>query len=333
MADQLFATLDPTVAAAEAARRAPVHRHATRSGSSASCRTTWWRRSGRRSRRSRLAELIVHVADASSPERRRADRRRAAGAGRDRRRRHPRGPGAEQDRPAHRLRAGPPRAPLPGSVPVSALTGEGIEGLLGHAGRGAAPSARRGHAAGARTGARTSIARLYRDAEVLATRHEGEGTSCTHGWACASWPRSASSSRPSGAGAPERPPLRRSAGGFPCVQRASPCHGPVITSRGSARAPWPGAAPASGAGRSGGSAPAASGSGHGSCRSVTVSPSVRAASPSSETKPSASGGVRVIEVVARAQRHGRAVQQVLRVEPLGEDARALAQPSARPRGP
>ena len=51
VADQLFATLDPTTRKLELPGRPAGRRCPTRWGSSASCRTTSWRRSVRRSRR------------------------------------------------------------------------------------------------------------------------------------------------------------------------------------------------------------------------------------------------------------------------------------------
>jgi GTP-binding protein HflX len=122
-----------------------------------------------------LAELIVHVADASSPnvgEQIDAVRRvlEEIGAGDvpevlalnkiDRL------SGSERVRLARRY---------PGSVPVSALTGEGVDGLLATLDEALphppvevtlmVPYARE-----------DLVARLYRNAEVLSTRHDPEGT-------------------------------------------------------------------------------------------------------------------------------------------------------------
>jgi hypothetical protein len=101
VANQLFATLDPTVRRIEL----PSGRAAAVGTRSIERSHELVERSVRRSRRSR-ARPDVHVADASSPDViEQIDAVREAG--RDRRRPHPRGPGAQQNRPALRDRARP----------------------------------------------------------------------------------------------------------------------------------------------------------------------------------------------------------------------------------
>ena len=113
VADQLFATLDPTVRRL----KLPGGRRCTVSDTVGfvsklphdlveAFRSTL--------EEVTMAELIVHVADAVLAGARRADRGRAARPGRDRGRRHPRGAGPEQDRPAQRIGAGAARPPVPG---------------------------------------------------------------------------------------------------------------------------------------------------------------------------------------------------------------------------
>ena len=63
----LFATLDPTVRRTETATAAAT-RWPTRSASSATSRTSWWRRSARRWRRSATRDLVLHVVDASDED-------------------------------------------------------------------------------------------------------------------------------------------------------------------------------------------------------------------------------------------------------------------------
>ncbi len=66
VADQLFATLDPTVRRLKLPGRAPLHAGRHGGVRRASCRTIWWRRSDPRWRKCRSPSSIVHVADASS---------------------------------------------------------------------------------------------------------------------------------------------------------------------------------------------------------------------------------------------------------------------------
>ena len=107
---------------AAAGRRSP-----TPWGSSASCRTTSSRRSARRSRRWRWPPCPPRGGRLRARAGR-ADRRRAAGPRRDRRGGPPRGARPQQDRRGRGLRAGPAARRYPGSVAVSALTGEGLRG-------------------------------------------------------------------------------------------------------------------------------------------------------------------------------------------------------------
>ena len=86
---------DPPAATCRAARSCSAP---TPSASSAGSRTSWWRRSAPRSRRSRDADLLVHVVDGAAADADAADRRRARGAARDRRRRRARAARGEQDR-------------------------------------------------------------------------------------------------------------------------------------------------------------------------------------------------------------------------------------------
>ena len=79
-----------------------------------------------------LADLIVHVVDASAPEERRLARhaRGRRGAGGDRRRREAAAAGPQQGRPARRGRAARGRRSRhPDAVLVSALDGEGLDEL------------------------------------------------------------------------------------------------------------------------------------------------------------------------------------------------------------
>jgi GTP-binding protein HflX len=174
VADQLFATLDPTVRKL----KLPGGRRCTVSDTVgfvarlphdlvAAFRSTL--------EEVTMAELIVHVADASSPdvgEQIEAVRRVLGeiGAGDipevlalnkiDRL------SGSERVRLARRY---------PGSVPVSALTGEGASGLLETL-DDALPHPPVEVTLRVPYGREDVIARLYRDAEVLATSHEGDGT-------------------------------------------------------------------------------------------------------------------------------------------------------------
>jgi GTPase len=174
VADQLFATLDPTVRRL----KLPGGRRCTVSDTVGfvsklphdlveAFRSTL--------EEVTMAELIVHVADASSLElggQIDAVRRVLGeiGAGDipevlvlnkiDRL------SGSERVRVARRY---------PGSVPVSALTGEGVPGLLETL-EEALPHPPVEVTLMVPYGREDLIARLYRNAEVLSTRHEGEGT-------------------------------------------------------------------------------------------------------------------------------------------------------------
>jgi GTPase len=174
VADQLFATLDPTVRRL----RLPGGRRCTISDTVGfvgklphdlveAFRSTLEEVS--------LAELVVHLADASSPdleEQVGAVRRVLAeiGAGEI--------PEILVLNKIDRL-TGSQRARLarrhPGSAPVSALTGEGIEGLLGELER-RLPRPPVEVELMVPYGREDITARLYRDAEVLTTRHDPSGT-------------------------------------------------------------------------------------------------------------------------------------------------------------
>ena len=96
--------------------------------------------------------------------------------GRDRGGGHPRGARAEQDRPGRGLGAGPARASASRArSPVSALTGEGVEGLLEVMGE-AVPHPPLEVTLLVPWGREDVTARLYREAEVLGTEPDGEGT-------------------------------------------------------------------------------------------------------------------------------------------------------------
>ncbi len=64
----LFATLDATVRRSVDARTAGCTRSPTRSASCATCRTSWSRRSARRSKRSATPTSSLHVVDGSHPD-------------------------------------------------------------------------------------------------------------------------------------------------------------------------------------------------------------------------------------------------------------------------
>ena len=102
-ADQLFATLDPTLRRFELPGAVdwcwPIP-----SVSSANCRTSWSRRFARRWKKRVQADLLLHVIDAHDPERQFAHRTGQRGAGGDRRRRHSPDPGVQQDRSERRAR-------------------------------------------------------------------------------------------------------------------------------------------------------------------------------------------------------------------------------------
>ena len=128
--DALFVTLDPLVRRVHAARSAGAAALRHRRASSIGCRTRWSRRFARRSRRRPKPTLVLHVVDASSPER---ERHMAAVA------RVLEEVGATEvpridvynkiDRllPDERRRL---RKPIPSAVLISAATGEGCDELL-----------------------------------------------------------------------------------------------------------------------------------------------------------------------------------------------------------
>ena len=83
-----------------------------------------------------------------------------------------------------------------GSVSVSALTGEGVDGLLRDPRGGAARTRRSRWTLLVPYAREDLVARLYRDAEVLEVRRtRARGPASTPASGSASWPRSASSSR------------------------------------------------------------------------------------------------------------------------------------------
>ncbi len=176
VADQLFATLDPTVRQL----KLPGGRRCTISDTVGfvsklphdlveAFRSTLEEVS--------LAELVVHVADAASPDARRADRGRSTGARRDRGRVDPRGARAEQDRPAERVRARSARSPLSrGRCPVSALAGGGGRGPARDARADGCRIRRSRSSCSCPYGREDLTALLYRESEVLSTTHERAGT-------------------------------------------------------------------------------------------------------------------------------------------------------------
>ena len=141
-ADQLFATLDPTVRRLDLAP-GPRWRSPTRSASCATCRTSWWRRSARRCRK-RARRPAAARDRRGDPERDRAHRAGQRGARVDRRRsRCRRSPCSTRSTARARRRAWSRGADgRLDRVWLSAHSGQGVDLLL----RRAAGAARRGPA-------------------------------------------------------------------------------------------------------------------------------------------------------------------------------------------